>query len=73
MVMCILDDLKMPLKKKETGIEKELVKVSKQVSDYRKKTGKYKIGKIQFLILTLYLLARLTLSLISASATIDCF
>ena len=40
MVICPLDALKKSSKKKETGIEKEIVKVSQQASDRRNKTGK---------------------------------
>ena len=40
MVICSLDALKKPLKKKEAGIEKEIVEMFQQASDFRKKTGK---------------------------------
>ena len=40
MVICSLDALKMSSKKKETGIEKEILEVLQQVSDGRTKTGK---------------------------------
>ena len=40
MVICSLDALEKSSKKKETGIEKEIVKVLQQASDRRKKTGK---------------------------------
>ena len=59
--------------KKKTGIEKEMVKVLQQASDHRKKAEKKTIGMMKFLALTLYLLARLTLTLISAFAFIDSF
>ena len=42
--------------------------MSQQASERSKKTGKEKIGMMEFLVLTLHLLARLTLTLISASA-----
>ena len=40
MVICSLDALKKSSKNKETGIEKQIVDVSQQASDRRKKTGK---------------------------------
>ena len=73
MVICSLDALKKPLKKKETRIEKESVEVLQQASDCRKKTGKKNFGMMQFLPLTWYLLVRLTLTLTLAFAFIDCF
>ena len=39
----------------------------------RKETGKYKMGMMKFLALTLYLVARVTLTLISPPAIIGCF
>ena len=39
----------------------------------KKETGNSKIGMMNFLILTLYLLARITLTLISSSAITGCF
>ena len=36
MVICSLDDLKISLNEKETGIEKKIVEVSQQASDRRK-------------------------------------
>ena len=39
----------------------------------RKRTGKLKIGMMKFFALTLYLLARITLTLISSSSIIGCF
>ena len=59
--------------KKKTGMEKEMVEVLQQASDHRKKAGKKTIGMMKFLALTLYLLATLTLTLISAFAFIDSF
>ena len=44
-----------------------------QASYRRKRTEKLKVGVIKFLALTLYLLARITLTLISSFAIIDCF
>ena len=40
MVICSIDALKKSLKKRETRIKKEIVVVSQQASDRRKKTGK---------------------------------
>ena len=40
MVICSLDALKKISKKKETGIEKKVFKVSQQASDRKRKTGK---------------------------------
>ena len=73
MVICSLDALKKSSKKKETKIKKEIVEVLQQASYRRKRTGKLKIGMMKFLALTLYLLARITLTLISSSAIIGCF
>ena len=39
----------------------------------RGETGKLKIGMIKFLALTLYLVVRITLTLISSPAIIGCF
>ena len=72
MVICSLDALKKSSKKKETKIKKEIVEVLQQASYRRKRTGKLKIGMMKFLGLTLYLLARVTLTLISCSAIIVC-
>ena len=44
-----------------------------QASCRRKRTGKKKIGMMKFLALTLYLLARIALTLISSFAIISCF
>ena len=45
-----------------------------QQASYRRiRTGKSKIGMIKFLALTLYLLARITQTLILFSAIIGCF
>ena len=63
MVICSLDALKKSSKKKETGIGKEIVEVLQLASDRRKNTGKQKIKIMKFSSLTLYLLARLTLTL----------
>ena len=40
MVICSLDSVKEPSKKKETGIEKKMVDVLQQATDRRKRTGK---------------------------------
>ena len=73
MVICSLDALKKFSKQKETRIKKEIVEVLQQASYRRKRTGKLKIGMRKFLVLTLYLLARITLTLISSSAITGCF
>ena len=44
-----------------------------QANYHRKRTGKLKIGMMKLLALTLYLLARITLTFISSSAIIGCF
>ena len=50
------------------------VRASFMDDPYRKKrTGNQKIGMMKFLALTLYLLATITLTLISSSAIIGCF
>ena len=56
--------------KKETRRKKETVEVLQQVSYHRKTIGKKKIGMMKFLALTLYLLTKITLTLISSSAII---
>ena len=53
--------LKIYLKKKETEMHKEIIKVVKHSSDCRNKAGKYEIGVMNLLTSALYLLARLTL------------
>ena len=73
MVICSLDALKKSSKKKQTRIKKEIVDMLQQASYRRRRTGKLKIGMMKFLALTLYLLVRITLTLISSSAIIDCF
>ena len=40
MVICSLEAFKKSSRKKEIEIEKEIVEVSQQASDHRKKTGK---------------------------------
>ena len=76
MAICSLDALKKSSKKKETRIKKEIVEVLQEPSYrlYRKKrTGNLKIGMMKFLALTLYFLARVTLTVISSSDIILCF
>ena len=73
MVICSLDALKKSSKKNETIRKKEIIEVLQQASCHRKRTGKLKIGMMKFLALTLHLLARITLTLISFSAIIGCF
>ena len=74
MVTCSLDALKKSSKRKEMIIKKEKVEVLQQTIIYsRKKIGKKKIGMMRFLALTLYLVAIITLTLISSPAIIGCF
>ena len=73
MVTCFLDALKESSKKKETKIKKEIVEVLQQASYIKTRAGNQKIGMVKFLDLSLYLLARITLTLISSSAIIDHF
>ena len=73
MFICSSDALKKSSKKKETRIKKIIVEVLQKTSYRRKRTGKLKIGIMKLLALTLYLLARITLTLISSSAIIGCF
>ena len=65
--------MKKSSKKKETRIKKEIAEVLQQSSYRRKRTRKLKIGMMKFLALTLYLLAIITLTLVSSSAVIGCF
>ena len=67
MVICSLDALKESSKKKKTKI-----KVLQQAS-YRKENTKLKAWNDEFFTLTLYLLARITLTLISSAAFIGYF
>ena len=73
MFICSLDAFKKSSKKKETRIKKEIVKDLQQANHRRNRTIKLKIRVIKFLALTLYLLAIITLFLISSSAFTDCF
>ena len=73
MVICSLDVLEKSSKKKQTRIKKEIVEVLKQAGYRKKRTGMLKIGMMKFFALTLYLLARITLTLISSSSIIGCF
>ena len=73
MVTCSLDALEKSSKKKETRIKKEIVEVLEQARYRRKRTGEVKIGMMKFFALTVYLLARITLTLIPSSAIIGCF
>ena len=54
-------------------MKKEIFEVLQQASYRRKRAGKYKIGMMKFLALTLYFLATITLTLISFSAINGCF
>ena len=73
MFICSSDALKKSSKKKETRIKKRIIEVLQKTSYRRKRTGKLKIGIMKFLALTLYLLPRITLTLISSCAIIHCF
>ena len=73
MVICSLDALEKSSKKKETRIKKEIAEVLQQPSYRKKRLANFKIRVMKFLALTLYLLARITLTLISSSAIIGCF
>ena len=53
---------------KEKQIEKKIVEVLQQTTYFRKKAGKKKIRVTKLLTLTLYLLARLTQTLLLVSA-----
>ena len=64
MVTCSLDALRNSTKRKEMRIKKDIVEVLQQTIDSRKETGNS---------LTLHLLAKITLTLISSSAIIGCF
>ena len=68
MVIWSLDALKKSSKKKEARIKKEIVKVLQQAS-YRRKS----FGMTKLLTLTLELLARKTLTLISSFPITGCF
>ena len=73
MVSCSLDALKKSSKRKEMRIKKEKIEVLQQTVYSRKETGKQKIGMMKFLALILYLVVRITLTLISSPAIIGCF
>ena len=64
MVTCSLDALRNSTKRKEMRIKKDIVEVLQQTIDSRKETGNS---------LTLHLLAKITLTLISSSVIIGCF
>ena len=53
--------------------KKEKAEVLQQTLHSRKETGKQKIGMMKFLALILYLVVRITLTLISSPAMIGCF
>ena len=73
-VICSLDAFKKSSKRKDMRIKKENVEVLQQTLYSRKETGKQKIGMMKSLTLTLtlHLLARVTLTLISSPAIIGC-
>ena len=73
MVSCSLDAFKKSSKKKETRIKKEIAEVLQHASYRRKRTGNKKIGMMKFLALILYLLIRITKTLISSPTIIGCF
>ena len=66
-VFCSLDALKKTLKKKETRIKMEIVKVSQPLVTAERDRD------MTFLALTSYLLVRITLNLISSFAMTGCF
>ena len=68
MVICSLGALKKSSKRKEMRVKKEKVEVLQQTIYSRKE-----IGTMKLLALTLYLLARITLTLISSPVIIGCF
>ena len=69
MVTCCLDVLKNSLKRKDMTIKRKTLRCyNKLYTVERRQTGKTKI-----LALTLYLLDRITLNLISSPAIIGCF
>ena len=69
----IINALKKSSRRKEMRIKKEKVEVFQQIRYSRKEAGKWKIGTMKFLIFTLYLVTRITLTLISSPAIIGCF
>ena len=69
MITCSLD----ALKKSSMRTKKEKVELSQQTIYSRMETGIKKIRKMKFLALTLHLVARITLTLISSPAIIGCF
>ena len=73
MFTCSLDALKKSSKWKEMRMKNEKVEMLQQTIYSRKEIGKQKIGMMKILALTLYLLARITLALISSPAIIGCF
>ena len=73
MVTCSLDALKKSLRRKESRIKNEKNEVLQQRIYGRKKTEKQKIEMMKFLAMTLYLLARTALTLISSPVIIGCF
>ena len=54
-------------------INMEKVEVLQRAIYNRKETGKQKVGMMKFLALSLYLVAGITLTLISSPAIIACF
>ena len=70
MVTCSLDALKKSLKRKEMRMKKEKSEMSQQTAYSREETGEQKIGMMKILALTLYLLARMTLTLIASPVII---
>ena len=69
----IINALKKSSRRKEMRIKKEKVEVFQQIRYSRKEAGKWKIGTMKFLVFTLYLVTRITLTLISSPAIIGCF
>ena len=73
MATCSLDALKKSLKRKDTRIKKEKVEVLQRTIYSREETGKLKTGMTKFLTLTLYLVVRIALTLISHPAIVGYF
>ena len=73
MVTCSLDALKKSSKRKRMSTKREKVEVLQQTTYSKKEAEKEKIEMMKFLALTLHLVARITLTLISSRAIIGCF
>ena len=73
MVTCSSDATKKSSKKKQMRIKKEIIEMFQKLSYRKKRRRNCKIRMMKFLALTLYLLARIILTLISSSATTGFF